>query len=69
MSMRRLFTIMCDACQTERDEPGWYSAEVREEAQSEGWKRIKGTDLCPKCHQQFLQFVPGPGNAHSGESE
>lgn len=49
MAMRRNFTIVCDLCNTERDEPGFYSAEVREEAQSEGWKRVKGKDTCPNC--------------------
>ena len=49
MAMRRLFTIVCDICFTERDDVGTYSAEVREEAQSEGWRRRKGKDVCPRC--------------------
>lgn len=47
--MRRLFTIVCDACYTERDDVSAYSAEVREEAKSEGWRRRKGRDVCPDC--------------------
>lgn len=51
MSMRRLFTIACDRCNTERDDAGWYSGVVRAEAKAEGWKRIKGQDVCPRCQE------------------
>ena len=50
MSMQRQFSIVCDRCHREDDDNvDCWSATVREQAAQDGWKRIKGQDICPRC--------------------
>lgn len=49
MSMVRMFTMRCDRCLGGDDWSGWWADEVRRQAKQDGWKRVKGQDVCPRC--------------------
>lgn len=57
MSMRRSFWLVCDQCLTEDQHPGWYAEDVRADAKRDGWKRIKGQDICPTCQGKIVCSV------------
>lgn len=49
MSISTLVYVMCDRCGDPAEAVPYGSKEARSVAKEEGWKRVKGKDVCPRC--------------------